>query len=99
VSDAVIMSSRGGTKYDRKFMESFVRPGPDQQNWAARSTIPASGIIPTGKHEMSFFVTRAYTTDNLHLERMVLRTDGFASLHAGYKEGSVISKPVMLRGD
>lgn len=99
VSDAVLLTSRGGNTYDRKFMESFVRPGLDSRNWAARSTIPALGVIPTGKNEMSFFVTRAYGTPDCHLERMVLRTDGFASLHAGYKEGHVITKPLTLKGD
>lgn len=98
VSDAVLLTSRGGNIYERKFMESFVRPGINQQNWAARSTIPALGIIPINKYEMSFFVTRAYGTENIFLERMVLRTDGFASLHAGYKEGFMITKPVTLKG-
>jgi hypothetical protein len=98
VSDAVLLTSRGGNSYERRFMESFVRPGLNQQNWAARSTIPALGVIPTGKKEMSFFVTRAYSTKNIHLERMVLRTDGFASLHAGYTEGYLITKPVVLKG-
>lgn len=99
VSDAVFMTSRGGQSYDRQFMESFVRPGTNEQNWAARSTIPANGVIPTGPSEMSFFVTRAYSTNQCHLERMKLRTDGFASLHAGYAEGSAITKPVILQGN
>jgi hypothetical protein len=98
VSDAVLLTSRGGHVYERKFMESFVRPGLNPQNWAARSTIPALGVIPTGNREMSFFVTRAYSTKNIHLERMVLRTDGFASLHAGYQEGYMITKPLVLKG-
>lgn len=98
VSDAVLLTSRGGNSYERKFMESFVRPGLNQQNWAARSTIPALGVIPTGNKEMSFFVTRAYGTSNIHLERMVLRTDGFASLHAGYAEGYMITRPLVLKG-
>jgi hypothetical protein len=99
VADAVFMTSRGGTLYDRKFLESFVRPGPEQKNWGARSNMPAMGIIATGKNEMSFFVTRAYGTKDIYLERMKLRTDGFASLHAGYSEGNVISKPMILRGN
>jgi hypothetical protein len=99
VSDAVLLTSRGGNVYERKFMESFVRPGTNKQNWAARSTIPCKGVIPTGKNEMSFYVTRAYSTPNIHLERMVLRTDGFASLHAGYTEGSMTTKPVVLKGN
>lgn len=97
VADAVFMTSRGGNVYDRKFLESFVRPGPEQKNWGARSNMPAMGVISTGKNEMSFFVTRAYGTKDIFLERMKLRTDGFASLHAGYSEGNVISKPMILR--
>jgi hypothetical protein len=99
ISDAVLLTSRGGNAYERKFMESFVRPGSDQRNWAARSTIPALGVIPTGKNEMSFFVTRAYGTKDSYLERMILRTDGFASLHAGFIEGNAITKPLILKGN
>ncbi len=99
VADAVFMTSRGGNIYDRKFLESFVRPGAEQKNWGARSNIPAMGVIPTGKNEMSFFVTRAYGTKDIYLERMILRTDGFASLHAGYTEGSAITKPMVLQGN
>lgn len=99
VSDAPLLTSRGGNVYDRKFMESFVRPGLDQRNWAARSNMPGLGIIPTGADEMSFFIIRAYSTKDCFLERMVLRTDGFASLHARYKEGYAITKPMILKGD
>lgn len=99
ISDGVLMSSRGGNKYDRKFMESFVKPGLDPRNWAARNNGPALGVIPTGENEMSFFVTRAYGTDGVYLERMTLRNDGFASLHADYEEGSAVTKPLILKGD
>ncbi len=98
VSDAVLMSSRGGNTYQRKFMESFIRPGADQHNWAARSNVPAMGVIPTGNNEMSVFVTRAYGSPDIFMERMTLRVDGFASLHARYDEGFVITKPVVLNG-
>lgn len=99
VSDAVLLTSRGGNVYDRKFLESFARPGLDQRNWAARSSIPALGVIPTGPAEMSFFLNRAYSTNDCFLERMVLRTDGFASLKAGFKEGYALSRPMVLKGD
>lgn len=99
VSDAVLLTSRGGNKYDRKFLESFARPGLDQRNWAARSSIPSLGVIPTGDSEMSFFLTRAYGTKDCYLERMILRKDGFASLHAKFQEGSAITKPLILKGD
>lgn len=99
VSDAVLMSSRGGNTYQRKFLESFVRPGLDQHNWAARSNIPALGVVPTGPDEMSIFLTRAYSTEDCHLQRMTLRTDGFASIHAGYTEGNAVTKPLVLKGN
>lgn len=99
VADGVFMTSRGGTVYNRKFMESFVRPGSEQKNWGARSNIPAMGVIATGPAEMSFFVTRAYGTRAVFLERMTLRTDGFASLHGGYTEGSIVTKPLVLQGN
>lgn len=98
VSDAVLMTSRGGIAYDRKFMESFVRPGPARDNWAARSSIPALGVVQTGPREMSMYLTCGYGTPNIRLERRTLRLDGFASLHAGYKEGSAVSKPLLLDG-
>lgn len=99
VSDGVLLTSRGGNKYDRKFMESFVRPGPDPRNWAARSNIPSLGIVQTGPSEMSFFVTRAYSTNDCYLERMKMRIDGFSSLHAGYKEGTALTHPLVLNGN
>ena len=83
VSDAVFMSFRGGTEYQRKFLESFVRPGIDPGSWAARSNLPAYGVIPTGPTEMSFFIVRGYSSNQPRIERMAMRLDGFASLHAG----------------
>jgi hypothetical protein len=98
VSDAVFMTSRGGTRYQRKFMESFVRPGIDPGSWAARSNMPAYGVIQTGPSEMSFFIVRGYSSNQTRIERMAMRLDGFASLHAGYRTGHVISKPVTIDG-
>ena len=39
-SDMVIISSRGGSAYQRTFMESFVRPGIGLENWVSRSNYP-----------------------------------------------------------
>ncbi len=99
VSDAVFMSSRGGTEYQRKFLESFVRPGIDPGSWAARSNLPAYGVIPTGPTEMSFFIVRGYSSNQPRIERMAMRLDGFASLHAGFAQGYAITKPVRIDGN
>jgi hypothetical protein len=55
-SDAVLLTSRGGNRYDRTFMEPFVRPGIGLQNWVSRTNYPAQNIVPTGKNEMSLYV-------------------------------------------
>ena len=98
VSDAVLMTSRGGNHYQRKFMESFVRPGIDPSSWAARSNMPAYGMIPTSPTEMSFFIVRGYSSNQPRIDRMTLRLDGFASLHAGYNEGTAVTRPLRLDG-
>ena len=98
VSDAVLLTSRGGTRYERKFLESFIRPGPDLSNWAARSNIPALGVVQTGPAEMSIYVTCGYGSKFPRLERRTLRLDGFASLHAGYVSGSAVTKPMRIEG-
>lgn len=99
LSDAVFMTSRGGTRYDRTFMESFIRPGPDVLAWHARETQPSNGIVQTSPTEMSFYVSNHYTLPSAHLTRYVLRLDGFASLHAGYQPGTLLTKRFIFSGN
>ncbi len=97
-SDAVLLTSRGGNRYDRVFLESLVRPGTDLKNWTARSNYPARGIVPSGPTEISIYVQRNYGQPTHHLERLTLRTDGFAAVHAGYQPGELITKPITFEG-
>lgn len=99
VSDTVLMTSRGGTRYDRTFMESFIRPGPDLGNWGARSTAASCGVVQTGETEMSVYVTRHYCQPTAYLERMTLRIDGFASVHGPYAGGTMTTRPFAFEGD
>jgi hypothetical protein len=98
IADAVLMTSRGGTRYDRTFMESFVRPGPDPLAWHARENPPSMGVVPTGAGEMSFYVVNHFPMPSLHLTRVRLRTDGFASVRAGYAPGTLVTKPFTFTG-
>ena len=41
---------------------------------------------------------RHYKFPSIHMERMVLRTDGFVSLNAGYGGGEVVTKPLTFEG-
>lgn len=97
-SDAVLLTSRGGNKYDRTFLESLVRPGLDLRNWVARSNYPARGIVPTGPAEMSMYIQRDYGQPTAHLERRTFRLDGIASVHADYASGELITKPITFEG-
>ncbi len=99
VSEAVFMSSRDGVHWDRRFMEAFIRPGRDPRNWVHRSTMPSAGVVPTAEDEMSIYVARHYTYPSAHLERMVLRTDGFVSAHTGYVGGELHTKPLIFEGE
>jgi hypothetical protein len=101
-SEAVLLTSRGGKRYDRTFMEGLVRPGPDRRNWVSRSNYPALGVVPTpaagGREEMSLYVMRHNQQPTSHLERLVLRVDGFASLNAPYAGGEMVSVPLRFEG-
>lgn len=99
VADAVFMTSRGGTRYDRTFMESFIRPGRDPLAWHARDNSPARGVVPTGDGEMSFYAVTHYTLPDCYLRRYTLRTDGFASAHAGYAPGTLLTKVFTYGGN
>jgi hypothetical protein len=98
-SDAVLMTARpGSSRFDRTFMESFVRPGGEKNNWGSRCNYPVRGIIETGPAEMSFFVNRHYAQKSWRLERCTLRLDGFAALHAPYEGGEMTTRPLRFAG-
>lgn len=97
-SDAIIMTTRGGDSYDRTFMESFIRPGIGLQNWVSRSNYPALNVVQTSDTEMSVYVNENYAQPTAHLKRYSMRIDGFASLHAGYEEGEMTTKPFTFSG-
>jgi hypothetical protein len=98
-SDAVLMSSRGGNRYYRTFMEGFVRPGIGLDNWVSRSNYPARNIVQTGPAEMSLYLNQDYAQPTAHLHRYSLRLDGFVSVNAPYSGGEMITKPFRFSGD
>ena len=98
-SDAVLLTSRGGNRYDRTFMESFIRPGIGLQNWVSRSNYPALNVVQTTPTEMSIYVNQDYAQPTAHLRRYSLRLDGFSSLAAPYGGGEMISKALIFTGN
>jgi len=98
VSDGVLMTSRGGNRYDRTFLESFIRPGLEPGNWVSRTNYPGLGVVPTGPAEMSVYAHCHYGQPSCHAARYSLRTDGFASVHAGYAGGEMLTHPLRFTG-
>ena len=94
----VLFTTRGGTRYDRTFLESFVRPGPGPNNWASRTNYPVLNVVQTSPAEMSFYVNRDYAQPTAHITRYTLRLDGFSSVHAPYAGGEMLTRPLIFSG-
>jgi hypothetical protein len=99
VSDAVLMTTRGGSVYDRTFLSSFIRPGIGARHWVSRNNYPALGIVQTGPNEMSIYMNQDNAQPTAHLRRYSLRLDGFASVQAPYAGGELLTKPLRFTGD
>ena len=97
-SDAVLMTSRGGNRYDRTFMEAFIRPGSTAQDWIARDNTPALGVVPGNDREMFIYRMSHYAQPTAHITRYSIRLDGFISVHASFNGGEVITKPFIFKG-
>jgi hypothetical protein len=97
-SDNVLMTSRGGSVYDRTFMEGFIKPGIGLENWTSRTNYPAWGIVPTGEKEMSFYIQHNYGQPTARIDRYAMRPDGFVSIRAGYGGGTFTTKPLLFEG-
>ena len=98
VSDIVLMSSRDGFTFDRSFLEAFIRPGLDFNNWHDRGIYFEVGILHTSDTEMTM-----YGMENAHLptqriRRYTLRTDGFVSVNGGFRGGEFTTRPFTFSG-
>jgi len=98
VSDIVFMSSRDGLDFDRTFMEAFVRPGLDKENWHERGIYMEVGILQTSPEEMSLYGMEHKQEPDCHIVRYGLRTDGFVSVNAVYAGGEFTTRPLTFAG-
>ncbi len=99
-NDIPLMSSRGGSRYDRTFMEAFIRPGLGLKNWTSRANYPACGLVPCTDDptRLAIYLNRHVGYRSAYIERMTLRLDGFASVNASYRGGEMLSKPLKFEG-
>ena len=105
LSDAVFMSSRDGLNWNRDFMEAYIRPGSNPQNWGNGhgNQMVAWGIIPNSSEEISIYWNENFNYDKTPgtpptLRRGTIRTDGFVSVNAPYKGGYFITRPLIFKG-
>jgi len=92
ITDIVIMATRPGSdRYHRHFKEAFIRPGLGERGWGNRANYITLNVVQTSPTHMSMFMYGG--------GHYVLRLDGFISVHAGYKEGEFITKPLKFAGD
>lgn len=92
ITDIVFLAARpGARRYTRLFPDAFIRPGLGQDGWGNRSNYIAWHIVPTSETQMSIY--------NVNGDHLVLRTDGFISVHAGAEEGEFLTKPFTFGGD
>lgn len=99
LSDSVFMSSRDGLHWDRRFLEAFLRPGPDPENWNERNMYIGVGVVPTGPAEMSIYYLEHFRHPSARLRRATLRTDGFMSVSAPYAGGELVTRPLTFTGE
>ena len=89
-TDILFLSTRGGNTFDREFDESLIRPGLGREGWANRANYAAIGVHQTGETELSLFLTGG--------RRYTLRLDGFVSVNAPLKGGSMTTRPLVFEG-
>ena len=89
----------GSMLCNREFAEPLVPPGPEPANSILGCNLPVPGLIDTGPDEYSFFVSRQFAQPAWHLQRFVIRKDGFVSVRAGAEGGTLVTKPLRFTGD
>jgi hypothetical protein len=105
-TDIVLLSSRDGAAFDRVLEEAFIRPAPTRASWGNRGNYAALNVYPlknTSTAEKMPEEWRYQLAKQMAImvrDRVyALRLDGFASLHAGYEPGTVVTKPLTFDGD
>ena len=101
VSDGVFMSSRDGARFTR-WGEAFLRPGLQHERWINRNNMIAWGFVQTKSaipgcpDELSLYSTENYYSLEApnRLRRMTIRLDGFVSVNAPWRGGTLTTKPL-----
>lgn len=98
VADIVFLSSRDGVRWERTFLEAFIRPGLDSGNWVDRAIIMGQGMLRTAPDELSMYYTENYHQKRCRLRRCSIRPDGFVSVHASSRGGEFVTRLLRFQG-
>lgn len=92
ITDIVFMATRpGSNRYHRHFKEAFLRPGLGKRGWGNRANYATLNVVQTSPTHMSLFMYGG--------GHFLLRLDGFISVHAGFEEGELLTKPLQFSGN
>lgn len=105
VTDAAFMTSRDGETFSR-WGEAFIRPGPAAKDtWVYGDNFIFWGMLQTKSHldgaadDISLYATEGYWEGNsTSVRRYTLRQDGFVSASAGWKGGTLLTRPLIFAG-
>ncbi len=106
ITEGLLMTSRDGLAFHR-WKEAFVRPGPRSEgNWSYGDNYLAWHVVETAARqpsypsELSLYATEGYWTGAaIRIRRYTLRIDGFASAHAKFDGGELLTRPLTFAGD
>lgn len=98
-NDGLFMASRDGVRWTR-YLDAWVRPGLDPHNWGQRNNYPTWGIVPASATEWSLFVSEHYGRPDapVRMRRLAVRPHGFVAVHADYRGGEFVTRPLTFTG-
>lgn len=105
LTEGLLMSSRDGVHFDR-WNEAFLRPGPERpgtwlygHQFIAWHAVQTHSSLPGAADEISLYASEgSWHGDENALRRYTLRLDGFVSVHAPWKGGEFLTKPLTFTG-
>lgn len=105
LTEGLLMSSRNGVHFER-WNEAFLRPGPERKDtwiyghqYIAWNPVETQSTLPGAARELSLYASEgAWTGTSNAMRRYTLRLDGFVSVHAGWKKGELVTRPLQFAG-
>ncbi len=103
-TDIALLSSRDGLVFDRVLKEAYIRPAATRASWGNRGNYASLNIFPLMNDRPDLPDDWRYSVlDDMAImvrDRIYrLRLDGFASIHAGFQQGEMVTKPLTFIGD